>query len=56
MAADRLAVTDLVKGLRLSESLLQDLDHFYETHRDVVSYTLIPGIHLQPLDTDDCRL
>nr|XP_020475102.1 cilia- and flagella-associated protein 61 [Monopterus albus] len=34
VAADRPAVSDLVKGLRLSESLLQDLDHLYETRRD----------------------
>ncbi|XP_037605805.1 cilia- and flagella-associated protein 61 [Sebastes umbrosus] len=34
VAADRPAVCDLVKGLRLSESLLQDLDRFYETRRD----------------------
>ncbi|XP_018515660.1 cilia- and flagella-associated protein 61 isoform X1 [Lates calcarifer] len=31
VAADRPAVSDLVKGLRLNESLLQDLDCFYET-------------------------
>lgn len=37
VAPDRLAVSDLVKGLRLNESLLQDLDHFYETRRDLVS-------------------
>lgn len=42
MAADRLAVSDLVKGVRLNESLLQDLDYFYETRRDQVSrHTLI---------------
>ncbi|XP_076612600.1 cilia- and flagella-associated protein 61 [Chaetodon auriga] len=34
VAADRLAVSDLVKGLRLNESLLQDLDCFYEACRD----------------------
>ncbi|XP_031148896.1 cilia- and flagella-associated protein 61 isoform X2 [Sander lucioperca] len=34
VAADRPAVSDLVKGLRLNESLLQDLDCFYETRRD----------------------
>ncbi|KAI3364620.1 hypothetical protein L3Q82_011400 [Scortum barcoo] len=34
VAADRPAVSDLVKGLRLNECLLQDLDHFYEARRD----------------------
>ncbi|XP_034755235.1 cilia- and flagella-associated protein 61 isoform X2 [Etheostoma cragini] len=34
VAADRPAVSDLVKGLRLNELLLQDLDCFYETRRD----------------------
>ncbi|XP_038582679.1 cilia- and flagella-associated protein 61 isoform X2 [Micropterus salmoides] len=34
VAADRPAVFDLVKGLRLNQSLLQDLDSFYETRRD----------------------
>ncbi|XP_026196590.1 cilia- and flagella-associated protein 61 [Anabas testudineus] len=34
-AADQLAVSDLVKGLRLNECLLQDLDHFYKTRRDL---------------------
>ncbi|XP_075940895.1 cilia- and flagella-associated protein 61 [Anarhichas minor] len=34
VAADRPAVSDLVKDLRLSESLLRDLDRFYETRRD----------------------
>uniref|UniRef100_UPI0037E978DF cilia- and flagella-associated protein 61 n=1 Tax=Semicossyphus pulcher TaxID=241346 RepID=UPI0037E978DF len=41
VAADRQAVSDLVKGLRLSESLLQDLDCFYETCRD------LDGVRLQ---------
>ncbi|XP_042359745.1 cilia- and flagella-associated protein 61 [Plectropomus leopardus] len=35
VAADRLAVSDLVKELRLSKSLLDDLDCFYETCRDL---------------------
>ncbi|KAK2855869.1 hypothetical protein Q5P01_004604 [Channa striata] len=35
VTADRPAVSDLVQGLRFSESLLQDLDHYYETRRDV---------------------
>nr|XP_029138562.1 cilia- and flagella-associated protein 61 [Labrus bergylta] len=34
VAADQAAVCDLVEGLRLSETLLQDLDFFYETRRD----------------------
>ncbi|KAL6095499.1 cfap61 [Pungitius sinensis] len=34
VAADRPALCDLVKGLRLSEALLQDLDCFYESRRD----------------------
>ncbi|XP_041660882.1 cilia- and flagella-associated protein 61 [Cheilinus undulatus] len=34
VSADRPAVSDLVKDLRLSESLLQDLDCFYNTRRD----------------------
>nr|XP_033503705.1 cilia- and flagella-associated protein 61 [Epinephelus lanceolatus] len=34
VSADRPAVSDLVKGLRLSESLLQDLDCFCETRRE----------------------
>ncbi|KAM3603080.1 uncharacterized protein V6R79_016169 [Siganus canaliculatus] len=33
--ADRAAVTDLVKGLSLSEALLQDLDCFFDTGRDL---------------------
>lgn len=37
VAADRLAVYDLVLGLSLEESLLQDLDCFYETCSDLVS-------------------
>ncbi|KAM6992862.1 cilia- and flagella-associated protein 61 [Tautogolabrus adspersus] len=40
VAADRPAVCDLVKGLRLSETLLQDLDVFYETRRDLSGVTL----------------
>ncbi|TKS75347.1 Cilia- and flagella-associated protein 61 [Collichthys lucidus] len=32
--ADRPAVSELVAGLSLNESLLQDLDRFYETRRD----------------------
>ncbi|XP_070782300.1 cilia- and flagella-associated protein 61 [Enoplosus armatus] len=34
VAADRTAVSDLVRGLKLNESLLQDLDCFCETRRD----------------------
>ncbi|KAM7395896.1 hypothetical protein PAMA_007255 [Pampus argenteus] len=34
VAADQPAVSDLVKNLSLDESLLQDLDLFYETRRD----------------------
>ncbi|XP_022622103.1 cilia- and flagella-associated protein 61 [Seriola dumerili] len=34
VAADRPAVSDLVKGLRRHESLLQDLDCFYRTRSD----------------------
>ncbi|XP_040920588.1 cilia- and flagella-associated protein 61 [Toxotes jaculatrix] len=34
VSADRSAVSDLVKGLTLNESLLQDLDCFYETRSD----------------------
>ncbi|KAJ4928863.1 hypothetical protein JOQ06_004485 [Pogonophryne albipinna] len=34
VAADRPAVSELVKTLSLRESLLQDLDRFYETRRD----------------------
>ncbi|XP_056261198.1 cilia- and flagella-associated protein 61 isoform X2 [Seriola aureovittata] len=34
VAADRPAVSDLVKGLRRHESLLQDLDRFYRTRSD----------------------
>nr|XP_040016922.1 cilia- and flagella-associated protein 61 isoform X2 [Gasterosteus aculeatus aculeatus] len=34
VAADRPALCDLVKDLRLSEALLQDLDRFYESRRD----------------------
>ncbi|XP_044025172.1 cilia- and flagella-associated protein 61 [Siniperca chuatsi] len=34
VAADQPAVSDLVKGLSLKKSLLQDLDCFYETRRD----------------------
>ncbi|XP_051264448.1 cilia- and flagella-associated protein 61 isoform X2 [Dicentrarchus labrax] len=34
VATDRPSVSDLVKDLRLNESLLQDLDCFYETRRD----------------------
>ncbi|XP_041815138.1 cilia- and flagella-associated protein 61 [Chelmon rostratus] len=34
VAADRPAVSNLVKGLSLNESLLQDLDCFYEACRD----------------------
>ncbi|KAM8832271.1 cilia- and flagella-associated protein 61 [Spinachia spinachia] len=33
-AADRPALCDLVKGVRLSEALLRDLDCFYESRRD----------------------
>ncbi|XP_067338889.1 cilia- and flagella-associated protein 61 isoform X1 [Channa argus] len=40
VAADRPAVFDLVKDLSLSESLLQDLDHFYEMRRDMDGVTL----------------
>ncbi|KAM8726794.1 cilia- and flagella-associated protein 61 [Acanthopagrus schlegelii] len=35
VAADRLAVYDLVTGLSLKNSLLQDLDCFYETRSDL---------------------
>ncbi|KAM7368322.1 hypothetical protein PAMP_014550 [Pampus punctatissimus] len=35
VTADRPAVSDLVKNLRLNKSLLQDLDLFYETRRDL---------------------
>lgn len=37
IAADRPAVSDLVTGLRLSGTLLHDLDAYYETCRDLVS-------------------
>lgn len=37
VAADRPAVSDLVTGLRLSGTLLQALDSYYETRRDLVS-------------------
>lgn len=37
MAADRPAVSDLITGLRLGETLLRDLDTYYETCRDLVS-------------------
>lgn len=37
VAADRPAVSDLVSGLRLGQTLLQDLDSYYETCRDLVS-------------------
>lgn len=35
--ADLPAICDLVQSLRSNESLLQDLDHFYETRTDPVS-------------------
>lgn len=37
MAADRPAVSELVKGLKLGGTLLRDLDAYYETCRDLVS-------------------
>ncbi|CAJ1077697.1 cilia- and flagella-associated protein 61 isoform X3 [Xyrichtys novacula] len=40
VAADLQSVSDLVKGLSLSESLLQDLDCFYQTRRDPDEVTL----------------
>ncbi|XP_034555763.1 cilia- and flagella-associated protein 61 isoform X2 [Notolabrus celidotus] len=40
VAADRPAVSDLVKDLSLRESLLQDLDCFYESCRDLDGVTL----------------
>lgn len=42
MAADRPALCDLVKDLRLSEALLQDLDRFYESRRDPVRFIFSP--------------
>ncbi|KAM9339286.1 cilia- and flagella-associated protein 61 [Symphorus nematophorus] len=50
VAADRPAVSDLVKGLRLNESLLQDLDCFYETRRDsdgVLLQAFVAHVHSQ---------
>lgn len=41
VAADRPAVSNLVKGLSLNESLLQDLDCFYEACRDPVSQLIL---------------
>lgn len=61
VAADRPAVSDLVKGLRLNESLLQDLDCFYETRSGRVSQhtrtnTLqsSPSATLHALSSDCC--
>ncbi|XP_054474902.1 cilia- and flagella-associated protein 61 [Anoplopoma fimbria] len=50
VAADRPAVSDLVKGLRLNESLLQDLERFYETRRDqdgVALQAFVVQVHSQ---------
>lgn len=38
VSADRPAVCDMVKRLSLHESLLEDLDMFYQAHRDMVSH------------------
>nr|XP_046228541.1 cilia- and flagella-associated protein 61 isoform X2 [Scatophagus argus] len=50
VAADRLAVSNLVRGLRLNESLLQDLDHFYDAGRDLDGWPLqafVAHVHSQ---------
>lgn len=47
MALDRSAVSALVKDLSLNESLLQDLDRYYETGCDQVSQQTLLLTHLQ---------
>lgn len=47
MALDRSAVSALVKDLSLNESLLQDLDRYYETGCDRVSQQTLLLTHLQ---------